>query len=43
MNDKVTWQCAKGHRWQRAASFIQLGRWCPYCAHKTYTIEDSFL
>lgn len=40
MNDKVMWQCAKGHRWQRAASFIQLGRWCPYCARKTYTIED---
>lgn len=40
MNDKVTWQCAQGHRWQRAASFIQRGHWCPHCACKTYTIED---
>lgn len=30
MNDKVMWQCAKGHRWQHAASFIQRGYWCPY-------------
>lgn len=40
VSDKVTWQCAKGHQWSQATYLIRTGRWCPYCARKTYTIED---
>ena len=40
LSDKVTWQCAQGHRWQQAAYLIRAGRWCPFCARKIYTIED---
>ncbi|WP_392560375.1 hypothetical protein [Orbus mooreae] len=40
LSDKVMWQCAQGHRWKQATYLIRAGRWCPFCARKTYTIED---
>lgn len=33
MNDKVQWQCARGHVWKAAGCRVQLGTWCPQCAH----------
>ncbi len=31
---KLTWRCAKGHRWQANANSIRRGSWCPICAGK---------
>lgn len=32
--ERLTWECARGHRWQAAPSSIMHGRrtWCPACA-----------
>lgn len=32
-NTKLTWQCAKGHRWMAVPTSIQQGHWCPHCFH----------
>ena len=29
---KLLWQCAQGHKWQAAPSYIKQGTWCPFCA-----------
>ncbi|MGL4667406.1 MAG: zinc-ribbon domain-containing protein [Saezia sp.] len=28
----IEWQCAKGHIWEAAPSYVRLGSWCPRCA-----------
>lgn len=28
---KLTWECAKGHRWMATPNNIQQGTWCPKC------------
>ena len=33
MNEKVRWQCAKGHCWEAAGCRVQLGTWCLQCVH----------
>jgi len=42
MEDKVQWQCAKGHIWRADGVKIQLGTWCPQCAKDDtrLTIEE---
>ena len=37
---KLSWECAKGHFWDAAPSNIRRGRWCPQCAGLGRTIED---
>ncbi len=32
---KLTWQCAKGHRWTAIPDGIARGSWCPECAGNT--------
>jgi len=29
---KLSWECALGHRWQAAPSYVIQGSWCPVCA-----------
>ncbi len=31
-HSKLTWQCAKGHRWMAIQNNVQKGHWCPRCA-----------
>lgn len=38
---KLTWQCAKGHKWDATPSNIKHnGHWCPICARNRYTVDD---
>jgi hypothetical protein len=30
----LSWECAKGHRWDTTPSSIRQGTWCPECARK---------
>ena len=46
-NDKLTWQCKKGHSWSASWNHIQQGCWCPKCFNKTeelcrISIENHF-
>ena len=36
---KLLWQCAKGHQWESAPSYIRRN-WCPYCKGRYRTIAD---
>jgi len=39
-NEKLNWECAKGHNWQALYDNIEAGRWCPFCAGvKKRTLE----
>lgn len=40
--EPVEWQCAKGHIWKAASSYVRLGSWCPQCAKSQFrlTIKD---
>ena len=47
VTDRLSWQCAKGHTWECAASTVLYGSWCRICArkgagkrHRKYTLED---
>jgi len=31
-NDKLTWICKEGHKWNSSAHAIKRGSWCPNCA-----------
>lgn len=33
MNEKIQWQCKKGHIWKTAACKVKLGTWCRECAN----------
>jgi hypothetical protein len=35
---KLTWRCAKGHRWDAIPNSIRRGSWCPTCAGRYRTI-----
>lgn len=30
---RMSWQCAKGHRWKATGTTINQGHWCPVCGH----------
>jgi len=37
----LTWECAKGHRWEGTAKRARSGSWCPQCAtNRSPTIQD---
>jgi hypothetical protein len=38
-NTKLSWQCKKGHKWERSPNNIKHGSWCPYCAGRLKTLE----
>jgi len=42
VNDKLRWQCKRGHEWEAVPSSIQLGTWCPMCAGRGKTIADMY-
>ena len=37
---KLLWECAKGHRWESAATNIISGTWCPKCAKETGSLKQ---
>lgn len=40
-DDKLRWECARGHRWTARVGNIRQGSWCPRCAHRVRgTIES---
>ena len=40
-NNKLLWQCEKGHQWMAFPKSIRQGSWCLKCAgNKRYSIED---
>ena len=40
-NNKLLWECEKGHQWKAFPKSIIQGSWCPKCAgNKRHTIED---
>ena len=32
---KLSWECAKGHRWETSPNMVKRGRWCPTCGKAT--------
>lgn len=42
VNDKVPWQCERGHIWEIEPYKIKLGTWCKQCVHEDLrlTIEE---
>jgi len=30
----VSWECARGHRWNASPNRVRQGSWCPTCAHR---------
>ncbi len=41
INEKLLWECSKGHRWKAEPDRIKRGTWCPHCAkNKKLTIEE---
>jgi hypothetical protein len=32
-NSKLTWECAKGHRWDAIPKTVKKGHWCPFCSN----------
>ncbi len=41
---KLTWECAKFHRWETRAGVVKNGHWCPTCVNcKKLTIDDCRL
>lgn len=34
---KMLWRCKNDHQFQLSAESVKLGRWCPYCNHKSFT------
>lgn len=43
-NQKLLWQCAKGHQWRASAASILYSRsWCPVCAgNYILTIDEMY-
>ncbi len=39
-DEKLKWQCEKGHQWEAILSDIKQGRWCPVCAGKRHTLDE---
>src|SRR5207253_11435629 len=41
-DDKMKWQCSKGHEWYAPSYSVKnIGRWCPHCSGKAKnTIEQ---
>jgi hypothetical protein len=40
-DQKLEWECAKGHRWRTALRTIRRGSWCPLCNKpRRLTLED---
>lgn len=40
-DDRLRWECARGHRWTARVGNIRQGTWCPKCAHQVRgTIES---
>lgn len=43
-DEKLLWECAKGHTWKASGSSVKKGHWCPICAGmKRITLEDAQL
>tara|TARA_B110000503_G_scaffold122282_1_gene186712 strand:- start:2126 stop:2692 length:567 start_codon:yes stop_codon:yes gene_type:complete len=41
-NQKVLWNCNKGHEWEAVISSLANGTGCPYCANKKIDNKNSF-
>mgnify|MGYP005993385105 CR=1 FL=1 len=39
-NQKLLWQCNKGHQWVANPTNIRAGKWCPICSQNLTTLED---
>lgn len=39
-NQKLMWECEKGHQWKAIPNHIKNGTWCPKCSGKNKTIND---
>jgi len=37
---KLNWQCGKGHTWWANANSVKSGSWCPFCAGKIVTLDS---
>ncbi|MDC0322359.1 hypothetical protein OAL55_03230 [Verrucomicrobiales bacterium] len=38
--EKLRWQCSKGHIWEAKPAAVKSGTWCPACAGKRIAIDD---
>ena len=40
-DEKLDWECEKGHRWRATAANVKFKSWCPVCArNQPHTLDD---